>query len=346
MILGIETSCDDTCAAVYDPGDDRLLSNVVSSQVELHAPYQGVVPELASRRHASLINTVLRQSMEEAGVSWSDLSSVAVTHGPGLVGSLLTGIAAGKSISAVHNLPLIPVNHLQAHVFSQLLEEPLEYPFLSLVVSGGHSFLARVDGPHRMDVIGRTRDDAAGEAFDKVAKMLDLGYPGGPRIQAHAEQGNPHAIDFPRPTLEGNNRWNWHIEHFDFSFSGIKTAVLYHLRDHPDATSEDVAASFQQAMVDCLVYKSLRAAEEHDLHRVVLGGGVAANRPLRETFLERTESRGISVHLPPLDLCTDNAAMIARRAADLDRRADFTLNAQPSAGLLDQPGTGFESVPA
>lgn len=328
MILAIETSCDDTCASVVTR-EGEVESNVVSSQDELHAPYQGVVPELASRRHSENINYILREALDRAGVTLDDLSAVAVTYGPGLVGSLLTGIAAAKSIKATQDVPLIPVNHIEAHVYSIEIEHEMTYPYLSLVASGGHTVLLEVRDATTYGVLGHTKDDAVGEAYDKVAKMLDLGYPGGPEVERLAESGDPEAVDFPRPTLRGSKRWGWSMEDYDFSFSGIKTAVYYHLRDHPETDDANVAASFQRAVNDVLVHKTIRAAEDRDVGRIALGGGVAANSNLRESFRERAEVAGCDLFVPSLKLCTDNAAMIGYRSTSVSERAGLGLNAQP-----------------
>jgi N6-L-threonylcarbamoyladenine synthase len=327
MILGIETSCDDTCAAVLD-SEGTLLSNVVTSQDEIHDRYQGVVPELASRRHCANINLVLEETLERSDRSFSDLDTVAVTYGPGLIGSLLTGVAAAKSIAARFDLELIPVNHIEAHVYSIELEHDIPYPYVSLVASGGHTVLFEVRGARDYEVLGHTLDDAAGEAYDKVAKMLDLGYPGGPRIESTAQEGTSK-IDFPRPTLRGSQRWSWSLEDFDFSFSGIKTAVYYYLRDHEDTKPADVAASFQQAVNDVLVFKTLKAAEERSCRRIAVGGGVAANSPLRETFRNRAAKSDREVYFPSLEYCTDNAAMVGYRSYSVEKRAGLDLNAQP-----------------
>lgn len=328
MILAIETSCDDTCASVVRPGGE-ILSNVVSSQDELHAPYQGVVPELASRRHCKNINYILRESLDRAEVTLNELEAVAVTYGPGLVGSLLTGVAAAKSLKATLDVPLIPVNHIEAHVYSAEIEHELTYPYLSLVASGGHTVLLEVQDKTTYGVLGHTRDDAVGEAYDKVAKMLDLGYPGGPRIEELARDGDPEAVDFPRPTLRGTKRWGWSMDDYDFSFSGIKTAVYYHLRDHPETKDEDVAASFQRAVNDVLVHKTIEAAKERNVSRIAIGGGVAANSELRDSFRQRAADEGCEVVVPSLELCTDNAAMIGYRSEFVRERGGLDLNAQP-----------------
>jgi N6-L-threonylcarbamoyladenine synthase len=304
-ILGIETSCDETSVAVVRDGRD-VESNIISSQADLHALYGGVVPEMASRRHVEVINPAIEQALETAKVTWDDLDAVAVTHRPGLVGALLVGVAAGKSIALARNLPLIGVHHLEGHIFANLIAYPdVQMPFLCLIVSGGHTDLVAVQGYGRYDILGRTRDDAAGEAFDKVARLLKLPFPGGPNIQKAAESGNPTAYRFPRAGLDGS---------LDFSFSGLKTAVLRTLQKDPDAAVPDIAASFQAAVVDVLVEKTMRAAETTGLTTVALGGGVAANGPLRAAMLAGGEARGLRVIWPPAILCTDNAAMIAAAA--------------------------------
>lgn len=341
-VLALETSCDDTCAAVVESGG-KVRSNVVSSQDEIHSQYQGVVPELASRRHCGNINYVLRETLDRSDRTFFDLDAVAVTYGPGLIGSLLTGVAAAKSVSARFDLELIPVNHIEAHVYSIELEHDIPYPYVSLVASGGHTVLFEVLGSDEYEVLGHTRDDAAGEAYDKVAKMLDLGYPGGPRIESTAQEGRP-TIDFPRPTLNGSKRWSWSLDDFDFSFSGIKTAVYYHLRDHEEAEPADVAASFQQAVNDVLVYKTLRAAEERSCGRIAVGGGVAANGPLRESFRQQAEKQGREVYFPSLEYCTDNAAMIGYRSFSLEERAGLDLNAQPRLSNFTNKSAQGEAV--
>jgi N6-L-threonylcarbamoyladenine synthase len=311
-ILGIETSCDETAAAIVDDG--RVVrSSVVSSQVDLHARYGGVVPEIASRAHLELVNDVIGQALLEAGTTLSEIDAVAAVHGPGLAGALLVGVSAAKALSLATGRPYVGVNHHEAHVYAAMLDEPtLEPPFLTLVVSGGHTLLIAIDDHGRYRVLGQTVDDAAGEAFDKVARFLGLGYPGGPAIDRLATKGDPAAIAFPRPMLDDGN---------DFSFSGLKTAVVLYVRKNPEADVADVAASFQAAVVDVLVSKLLRVAEETGLSTVVIGGGVAANSALRARLLDEADRRGIRVVLPSISLCTDNAAMVAsvawwRLAAD------------------------------
>lgn len=301
-ILGIETSCDETSVAVVRNGHE-VLSNVISSQADLHALYGGVVPEIASRRHVETINPALEQALTTAEMDWDDLDAVAVTHRPGLVGALLVGVAAAKSVALARNLPLVGVHHLEGHIYANLIAYPdTPMPFLCLIVSGGHTDIVLTRGYGRYERLGRTRDDAAGEAFDKVARLLSLPYPGGPSVQKAAESGDPTAYAFPRADLDGS---------LDFSFSGLKTAVSRVLQKEPDAHVPDVAASFQAAVVDVLVEKTMRAAEQTGQATVALGGGVAANGPLRAAMRAAGDARGIRVLWPPPILCTDNAAMIA-----------------------------------
>jgi N6-L-threonylcarbamoyladenine synthase len=307
VILGVETSCDDTCAAVV-AHDGAIRSNVVASQGLLHARYGGVVPEVASRHHLELIDAVVDDALERAGVTLAGIDQVAVTRGPGLIGALLVGVSTAKAIAAARGLPLVPVDHLHGHVLASTLgDDPIEAPFLCLVASGGHTFLARVDEPSSYTVLGRTLDDAAGEAFDKGARLLGLGYPGGPALDALARSGgDERAFDFPR-SLPG--------EGLDFSFSGLKTALLYKVRDlGPDEAERrkaDLAASYQRAIVDALVARVGHALERQpDLNRLAIGGGVAANSWLRDAVREL----GVEVHVPARELCTDNAAMIAGAA--------------------------------
>jgi N6-L-threonylcarbamoyladenine synthase len=331
IVLGIETSCDETAAAVLE-GGRKVLSSVVASQDDVHGPYGGVVPELASRRHLEVLTPVLRRALETAGVGLADIEGIAVTQGPGLVGSLLVGCSAAKAIAYARGLPLVGVNHLEGHIYAAFLEEPPPlYPFLALVVSGGHTalYLARACGQYER--IGQTRDDAAGEAFDKVAKLLGLGYPGGPVIERVGAAGDPRAIAFPSAHMSDGAP--------DFSFSGIKTAVSLYVRRagalRPDQVA-DVAASFQATVVKMLVREAIRAAHASGVHRLVLTGGVAANSALRETLGRECAERGWELHIPSRRLCTDNAAMIA--AAGHDRleageRAALTMNAVPDLAL-------------
>jgi N6-L-threonylcarbamoyladenine synthase len=312
VILGIETSCDDTCAAVVTH-DGQVLSNVVASQGLLHAEYGGVVPEIASRRHLELVDAVLEDALEKAGTGLDAIDRVAVTNGPGLIGALLVGLSAAKGLAAARGLPLTPVDHLLGHVLASTLgEAPIEPPFGVLVASGGHTFLAHVDEPRSYRTLGSTLDDAAGEAFDKGARILGLGYPGGPLIQRAAEGGDPHAFDFPR-SFPGD---------YDFSFSGLKTSLLYKVRDlGAEAARErlaDLAASYQEAIVDALATRVRNAIEGERLARFALGGGVAANKPLRERVTSICDELGVALWIPAFDLCTDNAAMIAGAARFLD----------------------------
>jgi N6-L-threonylcarbamoyladenine synthase len=302
IVLGIETSCDETAAAVVADGA-TVLSSVVSSQVDLHARFGGVVPELASRAHVQLLTPVVAEVFVESGVDGRDIDAVAATVGPGLVGSLLVGISAAKALALVWGVPFVGVNHLEAHLYAAFLEEPdLEPPLVVLLVSGGHTLLVAMDGHGRYRQLGTTVDDAAGEAFDKVARYLGLGYPGGPAIDRAALHGDPEAIDFPRAMLDQGH---------DFSFSGLKTAVVTHVRKHPEASTADVAASFQRAVVDVLVAKARRAAREVGARGLCLAGGVAANSSLRERTLDACATDGLRAFLPSRDLCTDNAAMVA-----------------------------------
>jgi N6-L-threonylcarbamoyladenine synthase len=331
IVLGIESSCDETAAAVLADGR-RVLSDVVASQDEIHAPYGGVVPELASRRHLQVINPVIQRALDDAGVKLGDLDGLAVTQGPGLVGSLLIGCSVAKALAWVHRTPLVGVNHLEGHVYAAFLtDDPPVHPFLALVVSGGHTALYHARAPLQYALVGQTRDDAAGEAFDKVAKLLGLGFPGGPAIQRTATQGDPRAVVFPLAQMSDGAR--------DFSFSGIKTSVsLYVKRQAPLSTSQiaDVAASFQAAVVKMLVRKTIRAALHLGVKRVVLTGGVAANGPLREALRAEATEHGIALHIPPPRLCTDNAAMIAAAGTERLRageRATLDMNARPDLAL-------------
>ncbi|MBI4627743.1 MAG: tRNA (adenosine(37)-N6)-threonylcarbamoyltransferase complex transferase subunit TsaD [Candidatus Rokubacteria bacterium] len=331
LVLGIESSCDDTAAAVLADGR-RTLSSVVASQDLLHAPYGGVVPELASRRHLEVIVPVVEKALADAAVKLADLDGLAVTRGPGLVGSLLVGCALAKSLAYVAGKPLVGVNHLEGHIYAAFLtDDPPASPFLALVVSGGHTALYHAQAPLRSAVGGRTRDDAAGEAFDKVAKLLGLGFPGGPAIERTAAAGDARAIAFPLAQMTDQAP--------DFSFSGIKTAASLHVKRHGPLSPRrvaDVAASFQAAVVKMLVRKTVKASLRLGVKRVVLTGGVAANTALRAALSAEAAEHGIALHVPPPRLCTDNAAMIAaagtaRLAAG--ERADLTLNAIPDWSL-------------
>jgi N6-L-threonylcarbamoyladenine synthase len=303
VILALETSCDDTCAAVVS-AEGEIASNVIASQGLLHARYGGVVPEIASRHHLELVDAVTADALERAGARLDDIGTMAVTRGPGLIGALLVGLSSAKALAATRQLPLVPVDHLHGHVVASTLEpNPVHTPYLSLVASGGHTFLARVDDPSGYSVLGQTLDDAAGEAFDKGARLLGLGYPGGPAIDRLAREGDPEAFDFPR-SAPGE---------LDFSFSGLKTSLLYVIRDlgtAAEARAADLASSYQRAIVDALVERTRAALEREHLERLAIGGGVAANSELRAAV----EALGVEVWVPPVELCTDNAAMIAAAA--------------------------------
>ena len=304
-ILGIETSCDETAAAVVVDGT-RVASSVVSSQVDLHARFGGVVPEIASRAHVELINPVVAEALLEAGCTGPDVSAVAATIGPGLVGALLVGVSAAKAFALAWGVPFVGVNHLEAHLYAAFLEEPdLSPPLVLLLVSGGHTLLVAMEGHLRYRLLGGTIDDAAGEAFDKVARLLGLPYPGGPAIDRLAMEGDRTAVAFPRAMRD---------EGYDFSFSGVKTSVLTYLRKHPDASAADVAASFQEAVVDVLVTKARRAAREVGATGLCLAGGVAANSALRERVLDACIADGLRAFVPSHKMCTDNAAMVAATA--------------------------------
>jgi len=302
LILGIETSCDETAAAVVGDGHN-VLSNVVSSQIDIHARYGGVVPEVASRAHVEMMTPVIAQAMVEAGVSKDDLRAIACTVGPGLIGSLLIGVSSAKALSLVWDLPFVAVNHLEAHLYSSFIEEPdLELPVVVLLVSGGHTMLILMEGHGKYRLLGQTLDDAAGEAYDKVARYLGLGYPGGPIIDRMAMDGDPHAVKFPRALANDG---------YDFSFSGLKTSVVNYVRKNPDVADVDIAASFQEAVVDVLLTKARRAVKEFGATGLCLAGGVAANSSLRERTLDLAIEDGIKGFVPSRSMCTDNAAMIA-----------------------------------
>ena len=325
LILGIETSCDETAAAVVRDGHD-VLSNIVSSQIDIHARYGGVVPEVASRAHVEMMTPVIAQAMVEAGVEKDDLTAIACTVGPGLIGSLLIGVSAAKSLSLVWDKPFVAVNHLEAHLYSSFLEEPdLELPVVVLLVSGGHTMLILMEGHGKYRLLGETLDDAAGEAYDKVARYLGLGYPGGPIIDKLAMDGDPTAVKFPRAMANDG---------YDFSFSGVKTSVVNYVRKNPDVSDVDIAASFQEAVVDVLTTKARRAVKEFGATGLCLAGGVAANSSLRERVLDIAVQDGINGFIPSRSMCTDNAAMIAAAGwwryhsdgpANLDHGADSSL---------------------
>ena len=309
MILAVETSCDDTCSALVTHAGE-VRSNVIASQGLLHARYGGVVPELASRRHLELIDAVIADALESAGAEMDDVDLVAVTSGPGLIGALLVGVSEAKAIAAARRLPLVPVDHLRGHVLASTLgERPIAPPFLCLVASGGHTFVARVDEPSSYTVLGQTLDDAAGEAFDKGARLLGLGYPGGPELDRLAREGDPEAYRFPR-SLPGDG--------LDFSFSGLKTALLYRVRDLGEDEAlrrrADLAASYQRAIVESLLARVRAALEKEGVTRMSIGGGVAANSELRSSVERVCAEMGVELWVPPVSLCTDNAAMIAAAA--------------------------------
>lgn len=308
-VLGIESSCDETAAAVVEDGR-KVLSTVVASQVKVHHPYGGVVPELASRAHIEKITGVVKQALEAAGIDKTALDAVAATQGPGLVGALLVGFSFSKAFAYGLGLPFAGINHLEGHIHSVFLtEDPPPFPFVALLASGGHTSIYEVQSCSRMTLLGQTLDDAAGEAYDKVSKMLGLGYPGGKVIDRMAAAGDPDRIAFPRSYLDRDR--------FDFSFSGIKTAVKRYIEDHPESRTNqvnDIAAGFQEAVVDVLVEKLMRAAADRRCRHVAMVGGVAANRRLRERLGAEADRLGLRLHIPPVSLCGDNAAMIAAAA--------------------------------
>lgn len=329
LILGVDTSCDDTSASVVEDGT-TIRSNSISNQSEIHRKYGGIVPELASRRHIEMIWPVVDESLKTAGIQWKDLSGIAVCYGPGLIGSLLVGCSFAKALCYSTGIPLIAVNHLEGHVFSAFLEKSrLSFPFISLIVSGGHTCLYQIDDFGVYRELGRTRDDAAGEAYDKVSKLLGLGYPGGPVIDQLAGKGNPKAIDFPRAYLPDS---------LDFSFSGLKTAVLNFVKQQGVANMEqrkhDIAASFQAAVVDVLVRKTEWAIKKMHIRRVTLSGGVAANSELRKRMKEMGKERETEISMPSVSLCTDNAAMIAAAGYYHLKKGDVAgLDLNPQAYL-------------
>ncbi len=302
VILGIETSCDETAAAVVMGGDD-VVSSVVSSQIDVHAEFGGVVPEVASRAHLESINPVVRRAIDDAGIDEHRIDAIACTVGPGLIGALLVGVSSAKALALAWNTPFVGVNHLEAHLYASFLEDPtLDFPLVVLLVSGGHTMLIEMQGHGDYRLLGRTIDDAAGEAFDKVARYLELGYPGGPAIDRAATEGDPGAVNFPRAMMDDG---------LNFSFSGLKTSVVNFVRKHPEVSSVDIAASFQQAVSDVLVHKAMKAARDVGATGVVLGGGVAANTQLRSDLQAACAADGIGAFLPGREMCTDNAAMIA-----------------------------------
>ncbi|MFB3148311.1 MAG: tRNA (adenosine(37)-N6)-threonylcarbamoyltransferase complex transferase subunit TsaD [Thermodesulfobacteriota bacterium] len=304
LILAIESSCDETAAAIIEDSR-KVLSNIVASQIDIHKEYGGVVPEIASRKHVELILPVIDKAIKEAGIEKEDIDAVAVTNGPGLIGALMVGLSTAKAVAFGLNVPLIAVNHLEAHMSAIHLENEVEFPFVGLVVSGGHTSLYLVKNYREFELLGKTRDDAAGEAFDKAAKILGLPYPGGVEIDRLAKEGDRQAISFPRPFMKTST--------LDFSFSGVKTSMVYYLRKHPnpeDNTLRDICASYQEAIVETLVDKTLIAAKQSEVKSVVIAGGVACNSRLRELSIERFEQEGIYIYIPSPEYCTDNAAMI------------------------------------
>jgi len=333
LVLGIESSCDETAAAVVRDG--KLLSNVIASQIKDHSAYGGVVPEIASRKHMEAIVPVITQAVADAGLTLKNIEGIAVTRGPGLIGSLLVGLSAAKSLAYGLNIPLVGVNHLEGHIMASLLaEKKPQFPFAALVVSGGHTNVYLVNNYHTFQLLGQTRDDAAGEAFDKAAKLLDLGYPGGVVIDKMAKAGNPKAFNFPRAMKDSP----------DFSFSGLKTSLLtmFKKREGNFTREEmpDIVASYQEAIIDVLVDKTLHAAGNHDIKQIVVCGGVAANSRLRQRFAEATDKADMELFIPPMILCTDNAAMIAALGEIMltnGRRDSLTLNAVSRWPLVEIP---------
>jgi N6-L-threonylcarbamoyladenine synthase len=324
LVLGIESSCDETAAAVVEDGC-LLRSNVIASQIDVHRKYGGVVPEIASRKHIEAIGPVILQAIEDAKVTLGDIEGIAVTRGPGLVGSLLVGLSVAKAIAFAKDIPFVGVNHLEGHIAAIfLIENPPAFPFVALVVSGGHTNIYLARGFQDFEVLGQTKDDAAGEAFDKAAKLLDMGYPGGVVIEALAQKGNPNRIQFPRALKNS----------LDFSFSGLKTSLVINIKNRGKAIDNsdlpDIVASYQEAIVDVLVEKTLKAAEMTAVYSIVVCGGVAANRRLREKFFEEAAPKDMEVYFPPSILCTDNAAMIAAVGEPLlvgGHKAPLDLNA-------------------
>ncbi len=330
FIMGLESSCDETSVAIIENGT-AVRANLISSQIPLHEKYGGVVPEVACRAHMEVINPLIQEALEQAGLGFSDLNAIAVTCGPGLVGAVLLGVAAAKCLAGALDVPLIGVNHLEGHLYSSWIDSaPEEFPLISLLVSGGHTLLIKVDGPGDYQVLGSTRDDAAGEAFDKVAKALGLGYPGGGKIEKAARSGNPKSVHFARPMLNKG---------YEFSFSGLKTAVLLHLQQEDRVSDNDLCAAFQQAVVDTLVTKTMRAVREFNAVGVSLAGGVAANGCLREHLAQACQRQGVFFKKPDIKLCTDNAAMIARAGwelANLGWRSTLNLDAKPNLELVSR----------
>jgi N6-L-threonylcarbamoyladenine synthase len=331
VVLAIETSCDETAASIVMGGND-VLSSIVSSQIDIHARFGGVVPEVASRAHLESIVPVIDAAIAEAGIVPSRIDAVAATAGPGLIGALLVGVSAAKSLALVWDKPFIGVNHLEAHLYAGLLDDPtLEFPLVVLLVSGGHTMIIHMKGHGDYTVLGRTIDDAAGEAYDKVARYLNLGYPGGPVIDRIASEGNPHAVEFPRAMMHDG---------LDVSFSGLKTSVINHVRKNPEMSNVDIAASFQAAVVDVLCAKTIKAAQQVGAQGIVLGGGVSANSFLRSEMSRRGGEAGFKVALPSRAMCTDNAAMIAAAAwhrLKSDGPRELDCGAYPNLKLAEVP---------
>ena len=329
IILGIETSCDETAAAVIKNGTE-ILSNVVASQIESHKRFGGVVPEIASRHHVEQITIVLEEALLQAGVTYEDLDAIAVTEGPGLVGALLIGVNAAKAVAFAHGIPIVGTHHIAGHIYANRLIQEIEYPALSLVVSGGHTELVLLEEPGSFKVIGETRDDAAGEAYDKVARTLGLPYPGGPHIDRLAQIGSP-SLKLPRAWLDGS---------YDFSFSGLKSAVINTLHNAEQRGEKiepkDLAASFQASVIEVLVMKTVKAAKEYNVKQVLLAGGVAANKGLREALTEAFKDLPMDISIPPLYLCTDNAAMIGAAGSvmfEKGKRSGLDLNGNPGLDI-------------
>lgn len=332
LILAIETSCDETSAAVIEDGD-KVLSNIVASQIKSHMRFGGVVPEIASRHHVEQITQIMEEALEEAEVTYEDLTAIAVTEGPGLVGSLLIGVSAAKAVAYAHGLPLIPVNHMAGHIYANRLVQPLSFPLMALVVSGGHTELVHMEEDGKYQVIGETRDDAAGEAYDKIGRVLGLTYPGGKQIDEMAHKGKD-TYHFPRAMIQEDN--------YDFSFSGLKSSFINTVHNARQKGEEmdnnDLAASFQASVVEVLVTKTLRAVKEYEVKQLILAGGVAANKGLRENLAAKIQEEvpEIELLIPPLSLCGDNAAMIGAAAfVQLERQelAGYDLNAKPGLAL-------------
>lgn len=331
IIMGMETSCDETAVSIVKNGTE-ILSNIVSSQIESHKRFGGVVPEIASRHHVEQITLVIEEALSKAQISYEEIDAIAVTEGPGLVGALLIGVNAAKAISFAHDIPLVGVHHIAGHIYANRLVDNLEFPLLALVVSGGHTELVLMKEHGHFEVIGETRDDAAGEAYDKVARTLQLPYPGGPHIDRLASEGDPKAVKLPRAWIEGT---------YDFSFSGLKSAVINTVHNAEQRGEvirpEDLAASFQESVVDVLVSKTMEAAKEYKVKQVVLAGGVAANKGLRTVLAEKFEQlESVKLTIPPLSLCTDNAAMIAAAGSiffEKGQRAQLDLNGNPGLDI-------------